>query len=84
MDARIIVWVEDSVVTVPAAALFRSAAGWQAFVIEGGRARLRDVEVGERGEARTQVLGGLEPGEPVVLFPPDDLVDGARVREAEG
>jgi HlyD family secretion protein len=84
VDARVIVWAESSVLTVPAAALFRSAAGWQTFVIDEGRARLRDVEVGERGEGRTQVLSGLEAGERVVLFPPDDLVDGAKVREAEG
>ena len=84
VDARVIVWAEDSVVTLPAAALFRSATGWQAFVIEEGRARLRDVQVGERGEGRTQVLAGLEPGERVVLFPPDDLADGDKVREEEG
>jgi HlyD family secretion protein len=84
VDARVIVWAADSVLTVPAAALFRGQTGWRAFVIEEGRARMRDVEIGERGEARTQVTSGLEAGEQVVLFPPDDLMEGARVREAEG
>jgi HlyD family secretion protein len=49
-------------------------------VVEGGRARLREVEIGERGEARTQVISGIEEGEIVVLFPPDDLADGTKVR----
>jgi HlyD family secretion protein len=84
VDARVIVWAADSVLTVPAAALFRGQTGWRAFVIEEGRVRLRDVEVGERGEARTQVISGLEAGEQVVLFPPDDLVEGAKVKAGEG
>jgi HlyD family secretion protein len=82
VDARIIVWEAAAVLTVPTSALFSDAAGWRAFVVEQGRARLRPVEVGERGDARTQVLSGLEEGETVIVFPPDDLVEGARVREA--
>jgi HlyD family secretion protein len=85
VDARIVVWAADEALTVPAAAVFRGAGGgWQAFVVEDGRARLRDVRVGERGEGRTQIVSGLEAGETVVLFPPDDLEDGARVRGVEG
>jgi HlyD family secretion protein len=80
VDASIIVWESPSVLTVPTSALFREAAGWRAFVVEGGRARLREVEIGERGEARTQVISGIEEGETVVLFPPDDLADGTKVR----
>lgn len=79
VDAAIIVWESPAVLSVPTSALFREAAGWRAFVVEEGRARLREVEVGERGEARTQVLSGIEEGETVVVFPPDDLVDGAKV-----
>lgn len=84
VDARIVVWSDDASLTVPAAALFRGAGGWHAFAVEDGRARLRSVEIGERGETLAQVLGGLEIGERVVLFPSDDLEEGTPVREAGG
>ena len=79
-DVAIVVWSGDDVLAVPSAALFRSGESWRLFVVEAGRAVLRAVEVGERAEARTQIVSGLERGDEVVLFPSDDLVDGARVR----
>jgi HlyD family secretion protein len=84
VQVNIIVWSDDSVLTIPAAALFRGPEGWQTFVLEDGRAQLRDVAVGQRGDARTQILSGVEPGQEVVLFPPDDLESGTRVRPAGG
>jgi len=59
-----------------------SGESWRVFVVEAGRAVLRDVEIGERADARTQIVSGLRTGDTVVLFPSDDLVDGTRVRGA--
>jgi HlyD family secretion protein len=50
------------------------------FVDDGGRARLRDVEIGERNNEFAQVTSGVTGTERVVLHPPDALVDGARIR----
>jgi HlyD family secretion protein len=80
VDAAISVWAGADVLTVPSAALFRTGTGWSLFVAEGGRARLRVVQVGERSGARTQITAGLEAGDTVILFPPDALSDGDRVR----
>jgi HlyD family secretion protein len=79
-DVAIVVWSGDDVLAVPSSALFRSGETWRIFLVVDGRAVLRDVEVGERADARTQIIAGLEAGDVVVLFPSDDLVDGARVR----
>jgi HlyD family secretion protein len=80
VDAAISVWAGTDVLTVPSAALFRTGTGWSLFVVEGGRARLREVQVGERSGARTQIIAGIEAGDTVILFPPDALSDGERVR----
>ncbi len=77
--ARFILWEEPDVLQVPAAALFRTGDGWSAFVVEGGRARLRAVRIGQQGGLATQVLEGLAEGDVVVVHPPNDLGDGARV-----
>jgi HlyD family secretion protein len=82
VEAGIIVWSAEDVLTVPASALFRTGQGWAVFVVEDGRARLRHVRIGERSGARSQVLEGIEPGDVVVLFPSDELADGQRVRPA--
>ncbi|HEY0969516.1 MAG TPA: HlyD family efflux transporter periplasmic adaptor subunit, partial [Gemmatimonadales bacterium] len=79
VDARIVVWESDAVLTVPASALVRVGAGWGAYVVESGRARLRIVEVGRMGGADAQVASGLAEGDRVVLFPSDRIGDGVRV-----
>ena len=69
----------DDAVRAPESALFRDGKGWATYVVADGRARRRGVEVGHRDGLLAEVLGGLSPGDPVVVHPPEDLKDGARV-----
>jgi len=78
VESRIVVWSGDAV-TVPAGALFRRDQGWAAFLVEGGRVRVRAVDVGQRNNEAAQIIGGLTAGQIVALHPPDTLRDGARV-----
>lgn len=80
--ARFVVWQAASVLQVPTAALFRHEDGWATFVVEGGRARLRDVTVGRQAGVVTQVVEGLEPGQTVVVHPSNEVEDGVRVEAA--
>lgn len=80
VEARIVRWSADDVLRVPAGALFQRDGAWQAFVIEGGRARLRAVQVGQSNGIDTQITGGLEHGERVIVYPGDRVKDGSRVR----
>lgn len=80
VEARIVIWEASDVLKVPSSALFRTTDGWAVFVVEGGRAHLRSVEIGNRGIAEAEVLTGLNAGDEVVLFPSDQLRDGLRVR----
>jgi HlyD family secretion protein len=81
VEARILVWGPNAVLTVPASALVQRASGdWMVFVIDGGRARERDVRIGHRTSGAVEVTAGLQPGAEVVLFPSDNIRDGVRVR----
>ena len=51
-----------------------------AFVVTGGRAHLQVVRIGHHNDNDAEVLDGLAPGDEVILHPPDNLSDGARVR----
>ncbi|HWS74337.1 MAG TPA: efflux RND transporter periplasmic adaptor subunit [Quisquiliibacterium sp.] len=80
VDARIVVLSEASVPVVPVGALFRQGDGWSAFVLDGGRAHRREVRIGARNQRAARVTDGLEPGETVIVYPPDTVGDGVRVR----
>ncbi|HSF24651.1 MAG TPA: HlyD family efflux transporter periplasmic adaptor subunit, partial [Blastocatellia bacterium] len=49
VEAKIVIWESESVLKVPSSALFRHGDGWSVFVVEGGRATTRVVEIGHRG-----------------------------------
>jgi len=79
VDARIVVAEKAGALRVPAGALFRRDGRWHAFVVEGGRLALRVVEAGLRGARDVEVVAGLSEGAQVVLYPGNDLAEGARV-----
>ena len=83
VEVRIVIWHSDDVVKIPVGALFRRPDGWGVFVVEGGRARARGIEVGQRNDTEAEVLKGLNPGTPVVLHPPDVLEEGTLIDERE-
>jgi HlyD family secretion protein len=79
VDARIVIHRVDSSVLIPTGALFRDGAAQAVFVIEGGIARKRLVEVPCHNDRVGLVAEGLQPGERVVVFPGDTLKEGSRV-----
>ena len=82
VEASIIVWSSPSVVSVPRSALLQAkgkTGEWTAFVVREGRAQSRALRIGHVAGAAAEVLTGVEPGDEVVVFPSDQLRDGARV-----
>lgn len=67
---------ERPAVRLPAAALVERGQLSGAFVVQEERARLRWLRVGPLADGFYEVLGGLEPGERVVVEPPAGLRDG--------
>jgi HlyD family secretion protein len=80
IEARVILWNSDNVLKVPVSALFRRGENWNVFVIDGGRTRLREVEIGHRGSFEVEIVKGLNADEHVVRHPSNDVADGRRVR----
>lgn len=79
VDARIVVWRGDDVLTVPASAVFRRGEGMSVFTVEGGRARRRAVTVGQRSPDAVEIVEGIRAGEVVIRHPPNAVDDGTRV-----
>lgn len=79
VEARVVLWSADRVLKVPASALFRHGEGWALFVLRGGRALLTSVQAGHTSGVETEILGGLSPGDQVILYPGDRVSDNQRV-----
>lgn len=80
VEASIITWQNDRALKAPSGALFRRGEGWNAYVIERHRARLRPVKAGRTSGTETEVLDGLKEGEEVILYPGDRIKEGLRVK----
>jgi HlyD family secretion protein len=83
VEARIVIWRADDVPRVPSAALFRHEGEWAVFAVADGRAQRRRLRVDHNNGILAEVLGGLEPGERVVLYPSDRVVEGVAVVQRE-
>jgi RND family efflux transporter MFP subunit len=71
------------VLLVPRDAVMESALGRTVYVVEGDRARRRQVELGEDQGLMVVASSGLHPGDRVVVRGHRDLVEGALVRVTE-
>lgn len=80
VTARIVTWQAEHVLKVPTSALFRCDGGWCVFVVDGGRAHRRPLELGHRNLVEAEVTSGLAAGQRVIRYPGNALQDGARVR----
>ena len=80
VEARVVLWSAENVLKVPISALFRRGERWNVFVVEGRRARRREVEIGHRGALEVEILKGVNSGEQVIRHPSNDIEDGRRVR----
>lgn len=81
VTVRVITVSTDDTVMVPVGALFpRTDADMAVYVLDGGRARLRTVQIVARNGSMAWVRAGLDPGERVIVYPPPGVADGRRVR----
>ncbi|MEQ9407417.1 MAG: HlyD family efflux transporter periplasmic adaptor subunit [Fuerstiella sp.] len=81
VEADIVRWKSDDVLTVPTGALFRESGQWAVFVFSHDRAVLQHVEIGHRNDDAAEVLDGLQQGQTVVLYPGDRVESGVVIRQ---
>jgi HlyD family secretion protein len=82
VEARVVLWSGEDILKVPVSALFRRGESWNVFVVERGRARRREVEIGHRSALEVEIAKGLNVGEQVIRHPSNDIDEGRRVRVA--
>jgi HlyD family secretion protein len=79
VEVRVAVWKDADVLLVPSGALFREGREWKTFVLRAGKAAEVVVQTGRTDGKVTQVLGGLNVGDLVLMHPPDVVADGSDV-----
>lgn len=79
VEAAIVTWQGNNTLTIPTSAIFQRSDGWNTFVVNGSDVELRSIVIGSRGRDFTRVLGGVEEGEQVVLYPSDLINEGTSV-----
>ena len=79
VEVAIVVWRGEDVLKVPVGTLFRERGEWAVFAVEDEKALLRRIEVGHMNGVEAEVLGGLEPGETLILHPSDRIAEGVPV-----
>jgi HlyD family secretion protein len=86
VSLRIVVIAADDALGVPVSAVFPrpgddgGPSRMAVFTVADGRARTTPVEVGARNGTHAWIKGGLEPGAPVIVYPPAAVRDGVRVK----
>jgi HlyD family secretion protein len=76
---KIQIYESAKALRLPISALFRRGDRWAVFTVERGRARLAQVEIGQRNTAFAEVLRGLAEGAVVLMHPSDRIAEGVRV-----
>lgn len=81
LSVRVIVQDVPDALKVPVSAVFPVADQMAVFVVDSGRVRLNNVDIGARNGVEAWVKAGLSEGTRVVVYPPTRLSDGGRVHE---
>jgi HlyD family secretion protein len=79
VEIEITVWSRPDALQIPTSALFRAGADWAVFVVDNGQAKTRRVDPGHRGPLKTEIAGGLQAGDVVIVHPGAGLHEGVRV-----
>jgi HlyD family secretion protein len=81
VEARIVLARLPQALVVPTGALVRDGDRWAVYVVDDRqRVHLTSITLVARGETQAAV-DGLREGQRVVVYPPEALSDGGRVRE---
>jgi HlyD family secretion protein len=80
VEANIITWQGKDILQITSSALFRQGEKWNVFVVEGGTARSREIEIGHQNVSETEVIKGLSEGDKVILHPSNQITDGISVK----
>jgi HlyD family secretion protein len=81
VQGRVIIWSSSDAVQIPIGALTRFGSRWATFVVDGGRARARVLDIGHRNDEAAEALSGARAGDRVILHPSDAIANDVRVTD---
>lgn len=79
VHARFVLREVADTLHAPSSAVFRHNGGAWVFRMEAGKAHLTAVDAGLQGSGQTEIVKGLSEGDTLVIHPPRELADGARI-----
>ena len=79
VEVVIVIWESSSAMSIPSSAAFQQNGSWYTFVVRDETAVRQAIVVGNRSSERVEIISGVSPGEQVIIFPGQDIVDGVRV-----
>ncbi len=79
VEIRVVTWETSDTLKVPTGSLFRAGDDWTVFVVSGGLAERRTIEVSRRNALEAEVLSGLAESEIVIVYPGQEVSDGVEV-----
>lgn len=80
VDVEITVEKKENVLRVPDLAVFEKDKKDCVYVVENGKAILREIKIGLEGEDYMEALSGLSKGDIVILSPSEDISNGVKVK----
>lgn len=83
LEAAIVVWQSEDVLSVPTSALFRTNGDWSVFKLNQGVAELTSVDIANSNGVFTEVQQGLDEGDIVILYPSAIIENGSRVESRQ-
>ena len=84
VDVQIVSGEKSGALVVPRGSVLRDGERRYVFVLEDGRARRRNVQVGLSGLNEVEIVGGLRENDTVILPGSAGLSEGLRVRATGG
>ncbi len=79
VEIRVVTWETSDTLKIPTGSLFRTGDDWTVFVVSGGLAERRTIEVSRRNALEAEVLSGLAESEIVIVYPGQEVSDGVEV-----
>jgi HlyD family secretion protein len=80
LEVKIITAGRKNTLLVEESAVFDYQGKAHVFVVEKGKAKLREIEKGIESDEKVEVLKGLREGEEVIISPDETIEDGAKVK----
>lgn len=80
LDLRIIVNSKENALMVPKNSVFEMEDKEYVFIVDNGRAVLKEVKTGIEGQKHIEIVEGLKEGQLVILSPDNSLEDGMKVK----